>query len=507
MKADSLKNIFKRKGFTYVFLSFGLVTLLSFFIRVYRLPDFLGFYFDQGRDALVIWDLLRNGKLFLIGPTIGSTMGVGDVPRGPWYYLFVAPFYWLGKGNPLYPSVFLIFTTVFACFLLSLVSLFFGGFYVAILSLVLSCFSFEFILSSRWLSNPTPLYLISVLFLFFLFQIVRGRLYALFLGSLLSGFAFHFGSSADAFYLPILILTTFVFARKLFTWRNILISFVLYSISFFPQVIFDIRHDGVIRKGLVQFIKSDRLYNFSFETFVYKRIFYYPEIFFGKIWPQSEKAVWVFLFVFAFLIWFFRKRLFSDKYFVVGTFSLLVPLLGMLIFRGENGVIYDYYFNGFFFVFIFVFSFVFSRIISFRLGRFLFFGFIFVFLVYNFYLFSIYFRGEYRRYNPVSLSDEIKAVDWVYEDAGEEKFNVDFYVPPVVPYSYEYLFKWRGMEFFGKIPSVEMVDLLYTISEPDNLHPERLEIWRIRQDKIGRVEEKIEIGSLLVERRSRITGE
>lgn len=507
MRVANLKNIFKKRGSRFIILFFGFVSLLSFFLRIYRLPDFLGFYFDQGRDALVIWDFLRNGKLFLTGPTIGPTMGVGDVPRGPWYYLVIAPFYWLGRGNPVYPSVFLIFTTVLACFLVSLISFFWGGIYAGILSLVLSCFSFEFVLSSRWLANPTPLYLISVLFLFLLFEVSSGRLYALFVGTFLSGFAFHFGSSADLFYLPILLLITFVFARKFLTFKNILICLTLYSLSFLPQLLFDLRHDGVIRKGIVQFIKSERFYNFSFETIIRKRIFYYPEVFFNKLWPQNSEAVLILFFVFLFLLWFFRKNLFSNKYFVVSFIALLVPLLGMLFFRGDKGIIYDYYFTGFFFVFIFVFSFVFSRIISFRLGRFLFFGFIFVFLVYNFYLFSIYFRGEYRRYNPVSLSDEIKAVDWVYEDAGEEKFNVDFYVPPVVPYSYEYLFKWRGMEFFGKIPSVEMVDLLYTISEPDNLHPERLEIWRIRQDKIGRVEEKIEIGSLLVERRSRITGE
>ena len=39
---------------------------LGFFVRIYRLDQLIGFYFDQGRDALVIWRLWHEGKLFLI---------------------------------------------------------------------------------------------------------------------------------------------------------------------------------------------------------------------------------------------------------------------------------------------------------------------------------------------------------------------------------------------------------------------------------------------------------
>src|SRR3989337_859181 len=89
------------------------ILLLAFFVRVYRIDKLLGFYFDQGRDALVIWDFWKNGKLFLIGPTTG----IEGVFRGPWYYWLITPFYILGKGNPVWPSVFLSLTTVVGIFL------------------------------------------------------------------------------------------------------------------------------------------------------------------------------------------------------------------------------------------------------------------------------------------------------------------------------------------------------------------------------------------------------
>ena len=62
------KEVFSHK-LTYLLL--GVVLLFAIFLRVYRIGDLLGFHYDQGRDALVIWDLIKNGKLFLIGPTTG----------------------------------------------------------------------------------------------------------------------------------------------------------------------------------------------------------------------------------------------------------------------------------------------------------------------------------------------------------------------------------------------------------------------------------------------------
>ena len=66
-----------------------IVLLLAFVLRTYRIGELLDFHYDQGRDALVIWDLINKGKLFLIGPTTG----LAGVFRGPFYYYLIAPFY------------------------------------------------------------------------------------------------------------------------------------------------------------------------------------------------------------------------------------------------------------------------------------------------------------------------------------------------------------------------------------------------------------------------------
>src|SRR3989344_8851573 len=89
-----------------------LVLLVALLVRVYRIGDLLGFYYDQGRDAQVIWDLWHNHKFFLIGPTTG----IEGIFRGPWYYWLIGVPYLLGRGDPIWPAIFLGLTTLVAVF-------------------------------------------------------------------------------------------------------------------------------------------------------------------------------------------------------------------------------------------------------------------------------------------------------------------------------------------------------------------------------------------------------
>ena len=136
------------------------ILVIGFIIRMYRAGDLLGFYYDQGRDALIIWDLWHSGKFFLIGPVTG----LAGVFLGPLYYYLIAPFYLLGGGNPVYPSAFLALTSTLAIFVVYIVGKKFGNRVTGIIAAILTAFSFDIFLASRWLSNPTPILLTSILF-------------------------------------------------------------------------------------------------------------------------------------------------------------------------------------------------------------------------------------------------------------------------------------------------------------------------------------------------------
>ena len=96
------------------------------------------------------------------------------------------------------------------------------------------------------------------------------------------------------------------------------------------------------------------------------------------------------------------------------------------------------------------------------------------------------------------MSDQEKVIEWVYNNADDRNFNIDVYVPPVISYSYDYLFKWQGVN-----QSDKMVPLLYTLYEGDPNNSQRLKEWLKRQDGYGKVKEKAQFGGISVERRIR----
>jgi len=147
LKSISLEVI----NYPRVYLLLFLILLLAFFVRVYRVDDLLGFYYDQGRDALVIWRLWHEGKLFLIGPVTG----LAGIFLGPLYYYIIAPIYILSGGSPIFPAVFLAFTSTVAIFLLYYLGWKFHSRAAGVIAATIGAFSYYIVLAGRWLSNPT----------------------------------------------------------------------------------------------------------------------------------------------------------------------------------------------------------------------------------------------------------------------------------------------------------------------------------------------------------------
>ena len=87
----------------------------------------------------------------------------------------MAPFYFLGKGSPIWPSVFLAITSVFGLGLMYYLAKKVGGTVSGIIALILGGFSFEIIYASRWLSNPTPMLFLSMILVWSLFMISEGK--------------------------------------------------------------------------------------------------------------------------------------------------------------------------------------------------------------------------------------------------------------------------------------------------------------------------------------------
>ena len=176
----------------------------------------------------------------------------------------------------------------------------------------------------------------------------------------------------------------------------------------------------------------------------------------------------------------------------------LTPLVFLFFFVGNYGNLYDYYLTGFFPVFILLFAYVLAQLPMIAILVFSSY-----FLWQNGVLIRNYLSAGVDGPEHISLGNQKQIIEWICNDAGDKSFNIDVYVPPVIPYAWDYLWYWYG----GKLncqPNQEKVDLLYTIWEVDPPHPERLSAWLERQEGIGKIETRARFGGIGVERRARI---
>lgn len=488
-----------------------LLLLTAFILRIYRVGDILAFHYDQGRDALVIWDLIREPhKLFLIGPTTG----LPGVFRGPFYYYLIAPFYFIGQGNPVYPAVMLAVLSTVALYILYLLAKEASGFRSGLFALILGVFSFEIIYASRWLSNPTPMLLLSMLMIFSMFRIYEGKKYFWLLLAFSLGLSFfNFGSSGELFYFP----AVFIFAvwslfnqgfgktKSTLNWKILIGSFAVFFVTFAPLIIFNLRHGDILGRNLTGLMDSGPSFVIPTWRFALDRvsqlISYFMALIFHIPYEKERFIQWLLI---AFSIYYLPSVVSNNKVKILLLF-IASAFVGLIFYQGNHGNLYAYYLTGYYLIFILLLAIVLAKAFN---GPFLskifliYFGFIFI--MHNWNWTKSYLTSTADKPEDILLSNQLRAIDWVYKNAADREFNVDVYVPPVISYSYDYLYKWLGAEKYKKSPASSQVETLFTLYESDTEHPERLNAWMERQKGIGQILKTEKFGGITVEERIRI---
>jgi 4-amino-4-deoxy-L-arabinose transferase-like glycosyltransferase len=503
---ERIKKLFKLENLlVFAFLVF------AFVIRIFNITKNLAFHYDQGRDALVIWDLINfPHKFFLIGPTTGLT----GVFRGPFYYYLITPFYLLGKGSPIWPEIFLIFISVLALAVLYYLAKTIGGIKAGVISLVLGTFSFELIYASRWLSNPTPMLLLSVLLVWMMFLIYDGKKWAwIVLAFILGSSFFHFGSSGELFYFPaVFIFAIWMVRRQGFArvnstlnWKITILSVVTFLLTFSPLLIFNFKHGGILFNNVGGLLSTGKSFAMPSWQFASDRIALVTTYFSSLLFHGPYTREWLTTdALFLSCIFFLSKLIKNDKFKIV-LILLASPFIGLIFFQGNYGNLYQYYLTGYYLIFLLVISVSLGKIFdSSWLGKIATLYFLIFFFQKNIEVIKPYLNVVGSESNAIVLNTQKSVIDWVYKDAENRDFNVDVYVPPVISYSYDYLFKWLGTTKYYKLPLGNRVQLLYTIYEDDPDHPERLKTWVDRQSGIGGIIKEQKFGAITVQQRRRI---
>lgn len=498
---DLLLKTFKQDKLFYSLLV-GLF-IVFILLRLWRIDQLLSFYYDQGRDALVISNILK-GNLVLIGPTTG----IEGLFLGPFYYYLLLPGYFLGAGNPViasYWQTFLILLgyIVIAYFVKSNFSKI-----TTLLTISLMTFSFFQIQDDRWLSNPTPTLLISPLVVLFLTLSFKRSLPFLPLATFCLGLMLQLEASSSFF---LLILTTGFILTHLrdFKLKPTIISIGSFVATLIPQILFDLRHNFLLTHDFLQFIhgrgNGDTHSTFQIPTldFLKDRLSFFADTFVGRL-DLNHNKLFPFLFIllllsFIFVSWKYWSRP-AMKVMTIWFFGLL---LCFVFYQGNFGRVYSYYLlplMPIFFIFLgLILEFLWRRLVT----KFVLAVIILLFLYNQLPLTLNYLSSGVDGLTTIALGNQTQAVKFVLADVSGGSFNVDVYVPPVIPYTYTYLFEYYGKKFHNT-PLDQRVPTLYTIHEVDTENPKRESDWLKRQDGIGKVEKSTRFGGVGVEKRQRI---
>ncbi len=482
-----------------IYLLLLIILFFGLFLRTHYIGRLLGFYYDQGRDALTIWNMWHLGDI----PFIGPTTGIAGIFRGPFYYYLIAPFYLLGKGNPIWPSVFLSITTIIASGMMYYLGFKIQNRATGIIAAFISSISFNIVLASRWLSNPTPMLLLSMLFVWMLILIVEGKKWAwapaIFIATVS---LFHFGSAGEVFYF-VALLIVFVWQAKRRSLPNgkfLFLTAMLVLVALLPLIAFDIKNHGLITKNIGKFLITDESFKLPTWRFINDKFEFYYDVFTNKIF-NGRYYLERFILGGVLLVFFYNlHRLIKKDGVKVLVLLLSSVIFGLIFFQGNFGNIYDYYLTGYYLPFLLLFSIALGYVWKFKLGKIFVIYFLYIFLSNNAGVLKYKLMDRGDGPNSISFWAQKEAISWIYKDAKEKEFNVDVYVPPVIPYAYDYLFKWK----YNKLLIKDNVPLLYLLYEHDPDHQERLDAWMARQKGIAKSEEIKKFGAITVERRIRI---
>jgi len=332
-----------------------LILVLGIILRFYRLPEYLEYLGDQGRDLVIIRDFLKNDNLFFIGPQTS----IGNMYLGPYFYYLLAPFLWLANYSPIGPAAFIALIGVTTIFLIYYISLRWFDRKTAIVSALLYALSPVVIKYSTFSWNPNVAPFFSLLFIFFFFEAISKQKYRLLIFASLS-----FIMALNTHYLCLLLLLPagifwlIHFFQQHYSFRSdffkqTVISVLIFLLSLTPQILFDIKHHGQNIKALLTFFtERETTVNLKAYKAISKIVPLFNQIntslIFGKNEVYAPFLSVIFFLGIIFLFFHLSKPKRQPFIFVFSWFFL--GLVGLGLYKQH---VYDHYF-GFIFPAVFI---------------------------------------------------------------------------------------------------------------------------------------------------------
>jgi len=435
--------------------------------------------YDQGRDFLQAQEIMRDKHFTLLGPTTG----IPGIYHGVWWYYFLAIPYFFSRGNPLGFLLFLFLvalvqTILFSWFLkrefgvipalmfATLVAIspyFIGMSFFAISSVQnLPVLLFLFYATHQFLKKKAPL------FLFLIF--------------LALGFSFESEVPFGLFLIPSYISTIFLTRQfKLFFNSPKKVAFAVCGliIPMVPRILFELRHSFLQTKAVLAYLSKPVFYNpHSFQSIFSERttvfLHYYLVLF-----PDSNLVLaWLTLLITLFgLIYGYKKLNQHPRLYLNFLGSLFVSMFLLSLFYKDT--FWANYFEGLSYYYIIFIALASSMLILERKKTLAALPWLLLCLLLLVGVFNLV--QNIRTSAPKKIEgmrEQLTVVKKIYNQEKNNSFCVRIYTPPVIPYTYRYIFDYYAASHHFQLPQDTFVKgRCWYIIERDE-YAFRVDDWR-----------------------------
>lgn len=484
-----MKKVFNRKN-----IPIFLVLIVAAVFRLYRIQDYLTFLGDEGRDVLIVREIL-HGQLTFIGPRASAA----DFYTGPIYYYMMAPFLFLSNYNPVGPAIMIALLGIATVYLIYRFGKEWLGYPAAIVAASLYAISPLVIAYSRSSWNPNPMPFFTLLILYLLYRGIQKPTIKLFIliGILYAvAFQLHYIETFVG-----VIIFVFVFLGNLMNRKKDIVVKLLkqylsiafgFIIGISPFLAFEIKNGFPNTKTVSNFIINgdptaaditkttflEKVWDIFFRLFG-RLILHFPPPEQLQNFDKNLILVWtiaVIVLAAASIIAIIKIK---DK--LVKLLLSLWLFFGIVLFGFYHKPIYDYYFEFMFpLPFLLVgslFAFFYSQ--KNNLIKFAAVGFVLIIVLVNL-LGSPFSSEPNRQYNQAKIISE-----FILKEAGDKPFNFALITGGNSDHGYRYIFEVQGHPSTTILTLVEdperktVTDQLFVLCEQNPCEPLGHSLWEV----------------------------
>ncbi|MEK7543345.1 MAG: glycosyltransferase family 39 protein [Patescibacteria group bacterium] len=334
------------------------ILFVAAYLRLHNISGYMTFLGDEGRDVLVVKQMIVDHKWTLLGPTAS----VGGFFLGPIYYYFMMPFLWAWRLDPTGPAVMVALFGVATVYLVYRSGRDMFHPWVGITASALYALSPVVIAYSRSSWNPNIVPFFSLLTIYLLWKNTNdGRLRNVFwVGvSMGIGLQLHY---LFLFLFPVAALWLIVQGKVGMKIRSLAVSVIGFVIGYAPFLLFELRHGFPNTQSIMRFVLAGKDTGLDGEKYsnIAKEVLYrlvgrlvlrFPQ---PEIWsdiPGWQQGVWHWGIVgiiatgLILLVWGALWRGHNSRWRQSSLLLLLWGIAVTVLFGFYKRAIYDYYFG------------------------------------------------------------------------------------------------------------------------------------------------------------------